>query len=122
VERRRSLKAEALAALGRGDEAVALVTEELEFARRFGAPGTIGRVLRSLAAVEPDSAAALEHLRESVELLGSSPRRLEYAKSLAALGAKLEGAEAEAMLTQAAQLAEACGADDPCTPARQRSR
>ena len=44
----RSLRAQALAGLGRRDEAVALLEEELALARAWGARSTIGRTLRML--------------------------------------------------------------------------
>src|SRR5262249_47887493 len=56
----------------------------------------------------------LEHLREAVELLATSPARLEHAKALAALGAALRRSrkptEAREPLRQALELADACGA------------
>ena len=47
----RSLKAQALERLGPHDEAVALAGEELEIARGWGSPGTVGRSLRVLGAI-----------------------------------------------------------------------
>src|SRR5581483_3991847 len=44
----RSLRADALAHLGRSEEAIATATEELELARQWGTPGPIGRALRLL--------------------------------------------------------------------------
>ena len=51
----RSLKAEALARLGRPDEALALAREELELARAWGAPGALGRALRVLGERVPQA-------------------------------------------------------------------
>ena len=47
----RSLKALALDGLERRDEAIALLEEELAEARRWGAPGALGRTLRLLGTV-----------------------------------------------------------------------
>jgi ATP/maltotriose-dependent transcriptional regulator MalT len=108
----RSLKAEALDALGRRRAAVALVREELELARRWGAPRTVGRTLRVLGRLEREQ--GLDHLREAVELLAASPARLEHAKALAALGSALRlkrrPTDARVPLRQALELAEVCGA------------
>jgi DNA-binding NarL/FixJ family response regulator len=108
----RLLKAEALALLQRRDEALALAQTDLELARRFGAPGTVGIALRVLGTLERE--AGLDHLRQAVEVLSESPARLEHAKALAALGAALRrvGSRAEARepLRAALALAERCGA------------
>src|SRR5581483_11579464 len=60
----RSLKAQALDRLGRREEAFALVEEELELARRWGAPGPLGRALRR--GRRPSD--AREPLRQALEL------------------------------------------------------
>jgi DNA-binding NarL/FixJ family response regulator len=108
----RSHTARALDALGRRDEALALVAEELEIAREWGAPGTLARTLRVLGTLERDG--GLDHLAEAVEVVSGSPARLEHAKALVALGAGLRRArrptEAREPLRQAIELAEACGA------------
>jgi DNA-binding CsgD family transcriptional regulator len=108
----RSLKAEALDRLGRREEAVTLVRDELELARRWGAPGTVGRTLRVLGRLERED--GLDHLQEAVELLAGSPARLEHAKALAALGSALRLArrptEARDPLRRALELADVCGA------------
>jgi tetratricopeptide (TPR) repeat protein len=83
----RSLKAEALDLLERRGEALELAEAELELARRFGAPGTVGASLHVLGTLERE--AGLDHLREAVGVLSDSPARLEHAKALAALGAAL---------------------------------
>ncbi|HKO38983.1 MAG TPA: LuxR C-terminal-related transcriptional regulator, partial [Solirubrobacterales bacterium] len=109
----RSLKAEALDRLDRGDEAQALAREELEVTRAFGAPGSLGRTLRVLGTLE--RAEGLERLREAVAVLEGSTARLEHAKALAALGFGLRRArkptEAREPLRRALELADACGAD-----------
>jgi len=108
----RSLAAEALDRLGRHDEAVAAATEELELARRWGAPGSIGRALRVLGTVQRDE--GIDELREAVDVLEPSPARLELAKALAALGAALRRArrpgDSREPLRRALELAEVCGA------------
>jgi tetratricopeptide (TPR) repeat protein len=43
----RSVKAEAMRRLGREEEAIRLLEEQLELARRWGAPGTVGLALRA---------------------------------------------------------------------------
>jgi DNA-binding CsgD family transcriptional regulator len=108
----RSLKAQALDRLGRRDEAVALAGEELEIARGWGSPGTVGRSLRVLGTIL--RADGIEPLEEACALLEGAPARLEHAKALAALGAALRRAgkptEARSPLRRALELAEVCGA------------
>jgi DNA-binding CsgD family transcriptional regulator len=106
-----SLKARALALMGRRDEALAAMEAELELARRVGAPSVIARCLRQLGELEGD--AGIEHLREAVELSARSPARLEHARALFALGGAVRRARspsnAREPLRQALELAEACG-------------
>ena len=108
----RSLKAQALARLGRQDEAVALADEELEIARGWGSPGTVGRSLRVLGTILRMD--GIEQLEEACALLEQTPARLEQAKALAALGGTLRRArkptEAREPLRRALELADACGA------------
>jgi DNA-binding CsgD family transcriptional regulator len=108
----RSLKAQALDRLGRHDEAVALAGEELEIARGWGSPGTVGRSLRVLGAILRTD--GIEQLEEACSLLDEAPARLEQAKALAALGAALRRArkptEAREPLRRALELADVCGA------------
>jgi DNA-binding CsgD family transcriptional regulator len=108
----RSLKAEALDRLGRHDEAVALAAEELEIARGWGSPGTVGPSLRVLGTIL--RADGLELLEEACALLEGVPARLEHAKALAALGFALRRAgkptEAREPLRRALELADVCGA------------
>lgn len=87
--------------------------EELELARRWGAPRALGRALRVSAAVgEP--AARVRLLKEAVTLLEHSPAKLEYAVSLASLGSALgaagKRAEGREALRIAMDLCAACGA------------
>jgi DNA-binding CsgD family transcriptional regulator len=108
----RSLTAQALDRLGRHDEAVALAEMEVEIARSWGTPGTVGRSLRVLGTIL--HAEGLAHLEEACDLLEAAPARLEQAKALAALGSALRHArkptEAREPLRRALELADICGA------------
>ncbi len=99
--------------LGRTDEALALLDEELELARAQGAPGPVGRVLSARGTLLEDGAE--DSLREAVEVLERSPARLERARANAALGSWLRRerrpSDARDPLRQALELAEACGAE-----------
>jgi tetratricopeptide (TPR) repeat protein len=88
----RSTKARALDRLGRSGEAAALLVEELELARRWGAAAAIGRALRLLGTVKRE--AGLAPLHEAVRVLAGSPAQLEAAKAAAALGQALRRARA----------------------------
>lgn len=109
----RSLRALALDQLGRRDEALELVSEELELARAWGAHGTVGRTLRTLGTIERRS--GIEHLEEAVDVLARSHARLEYAKALTALGAALrrwrQPSTARVHLREALELAAISGAE-----------
>ncbi len=107
----RSHAAVALHHLGRHDEALAHAAEELEIARRWGAPSIVARALRVLGTIERSP----ERLREAAALAARSPARLEQARALAEEGAALRAArrptEARDPLRQALELADALGAD-----------
>ena len=109
----RSLEVRALDGLGRGDEAVALARENLEYARRFGSPGVVGRALSLLGRAQ--RADGLPVLREAVAELERSTSRLELARALLALGGALRHArrptEAREPLRRALELADRSGAD-----------
>ena len=109
----RSLKAEVLDRLGRGEEALALAEEELEAARAWGARQTVGRALRVRGQLRRE--AGIDDLREAVETLERSTARLEHAKALLALGTALRLArqptEAREPLRRALEIASACSAD-----------
>jgi DNA-binding NarL/FixJ family response regulator len=109
----RSRKALALDRAGRTSEAIELTEEEVEFARRFGAPRAIGRALRVLG--ELRRADGMAQLEEAVAVLATSPAKLEHAKALAALGSALrrdrKPSEAREPLRQALELATVCGAE-----------
>ena len=114
----RSLAALAHAALGQPEAARALATEELELARRFGAPRAIGIALRTLGVTGDD----LDALEEAVDVLAASPARLEHARALADLGVALRHrrriVEAREPLRRALDLASRCGA----APLAERAR
>jgi DNA-binding SARP family transcriptional activator/tetratricopeptide (TPR) repeat protein len=110
----RSLRARALAQLGETEQARELAREDLELARRVGAPWVIGRGLRILAELEePPARAGLA--ADAVGLLGETSARLELAKAHAVLAAALAGDGDEETAAQewaqVGDLAEACGAD-----------
>jgi ATP/maltotriose-dependent transcriptional regulator MalT len=106
----------ALAALACGelDTARRLSDEELELARAFGAPRTLGVALRAAGLVAGgDRGEAL--LREAIEVLASPDTRLEHARALADLGALLRRGnhrvEARQLLHQAVDTAHHLGAE-----------
>jgi DNA-binding CsgD family transcriptional regulator len=106
----RSTAARALDRLGRRDEAIELAEAELADARRWGAPGTVGPVLRVLGGLRGD----LGLLEQAVAVLEGSRARLEQAKALADLGAALRRdrrpTDAREPLRRALELADTCGA------------
>jgi DNA-binding CsgD family transcriptional regulator len=101
-----------LVQLGKRDQALELVTQELETARRWGAPGQIGMDLRALGLVRGGDE-GVDLLREAVELLAGAERRLEHARALVDLGAALRRrghrADARGPLREGHELARACG-------------
>jgi DNA-binding CsgD family transcriptional regulator len=109
----RSLAAQAQFALGRSDEALELMREDVRLARSWGAPRCLGRALRILGTLE-GAKVGFEHLCEAVSLLESSRAQLEYAHALADLGSALRRAnhrqEAREPLRKAVELAHRCGA------------
>jgi DNA-binding CsgD family transcriptional regulator len=116
----RSQAALALAAADAG-AAHRLACEELELARVFGAPRTLGVALRA-AALTASPNERVDLLREAVAGLEDPPARLEHARSLVELGAVLrrEGrrAEARTALERGMDGAWSCGA----TALAQRAR
>jgi DNA-binding CsgD family transcriptional regulator len=109
----RSAAALSLAELGRREEARALTSEELRRARAFGAPRAIGIALRADALVGP-AARRTARLQEAVDVLASSPARLEHARALVDLGAGFRAGrrrkEAREPLLEGLALAARCGA------------
>ena len=77
----RSLAALGHHALGDRDAALALAREEVELARAWGAPRTLGRALRIRGLIE-GGGDGVELIREAVAVLEGSPARLEHALSL----------------------------------------
>jgi DNA-binding CsgD family transcriptional regulator len=108
----RSLKAVALDGLERRDEACPLVEQELEAARRWGAPGALARAARLLGTLRREAGHDL--LREAVLIAEASPARLEHAKALLALGSALRRAghrsKSREPLRCGFELATRCGA------------
>ncbi|MET7396092.1 BTAD domain-containing putative transcriptional regulator [Dactylosporangium sp. NPDC005572] len=100
----RSLRARALAALGRLDEAVALAADDLVRMRDWGARRAIGRGLRLLGSLRRDP----DVLREAVTLLAGTAARLEHARALYDLGRV--SPEPVELYREALKLAEECGA------------
>jgi DNA-binding CsgD family transcriptional regulator len=83
----RSRAAIAAGALGDRDRAEELLSEELELARRYGAPRPIGVALTAAGIVRGGD--GVPELEEAVAILEPSPARLEHARALVMLGAAL---------------------------------
>ena len=105
--------ATALHAAGDRDAALLLAAEELELARDFGSTRPIGVALRTIGVVT-GGAAGLGHLEDAARTLSGTPWRLESARALADLGGALHRtgrrSEAAALLNEALELADRCGA------------
>jgi tetratricopeptide (TPR) repeat protein len=84
----RSQAALALHRLGRRDEALQLAQEELELARQWGAPRTIGVSLRALGLVQGGTEGR-SSLGEAVAALQRVKAQVELARALVDLGAAL---------------------------------
>ncbi|MEU6261308.1 BTAD domain-containing putative transcriptional regulator [Streptomyces sp. NPDC047043] len=79
------LRVRALTGLGEREQAERLARDQLLMARRWGAPGTVGRVLRLLGEARgPDGG---PELREALALLADGPARLEQARAQQSLHA-----------------------------------
>ncbi|MFI7400534.1 BTAD domain-containing putative transcriptional regulator [Streptomyces sp. NPDC049541] len=102
------LRVRALAGLGRRAEALALAEEQLTVARGWGAPSTLGRVLRVVGHLRGPEGEP--QLREAVALLEDGPARLEYARALHALAAHAPQDEAGSLLSRGRRIARECGA------------
>jgi DNA-binding CsgD family transcriptional regulator len=117
----RSQAALALRLLTRTNEAREIALQEVELARRWGAPRPLGVALRTLGLLE--GRRGEEHLREAVEVLRDSPARLDYARALVELGAALrrsnQRASAQQALRQGLDLAHRVGAAPVAERARQ---
>jgi DNA-binding CsgD family transcriptional regulator len=109
----RSPAAVALLQLGKRDEARRLATEELELARAWGAPRSLGAALR-VAGLGEGGTDGVALFEEAVDVLGESPAKLEHAKARTELGAALRRANrrvaAREHLRRAVELATICGA------------
>ncbi len=109
----RSGAARALAAQGDLAEARRLADEELTLARAFGAPGAVGRSLRTIGELEIGSR-AVEPLEAAVACLEDSQTALERARALVDLGCTLRRVhrprDAREPLRLGLDLAERCGA------------
>jgi DNA-binding CsgD family transcriptional regulator len=107
------------------DEARRLAREEVELARVFGAPRTLGVALRAAALTGPANE-RVGLLREAVEVLEDSSARLEHARALVELGAALrrqgQRSEARSMLERGMDSAQACGATLLAQRAREELR
>ncbi|MEU3343046.1 BTAD domain-containing putative transcriptional regulator [Streptomyces sp. NPDC006668] len=102
------LRVRALASVGRRAEALALAEEQLTVARGWGAPSTLGRVLRMVG--ELRGAEGEPQLREAVALLTHGPARLEYARALLALAEHAPKCEAGSLRNRGRSIARECGA------------
>ena len=124
--RRRALRAAALAGLGRQQEAVDLQAEEVALLRRWGAPSFLGTGLRRLGDIV--GGAGLEHLREAVAVLSTTTAELEKARAEYALGRSPDVPDHEAvpLLQAAVARARACGAQrvfaDACAALQERGQ
>ena len=111
----RSGAARALAALGDRAEARRLAGEELDLAETFGAPGAIGRALRTLGSLE-EGKQAIDLLEAAVASLESSQTALERARALVDLGSTLRrthrSRDARDPLRRGLDLAQRCGAGE----------
>ncbi|MFD2683565.1 BTAD domain-containing putative transcriptional regulator [Streptomyces phyllanthi] len=109
------LRVRALAGAGKRADALVLAEEQLTVARRWGAPSTLGRVLRIVC--ELRGTEGEPGLREAVALLATGPARLEYARALYALAAHAPEDEAAAFLSRGRHIARECGAAGLVGPA-----
>ncbi|HEY2055883.1 MAG TPA: AAA family ATPase, partial [Solirubrobacterales bacterium] len=112
-------------ALGEREQAVRLVGEELELARRVGLPRPIGVGLLAAGLIEGGEE-GIAMLGEAVAALAASPARLEHARALVELGAALRRAnrrlEARERLREGLELAHRCGAHPLSERAREELR
>jgi ATP/maltotriose-dependent transcriptional regulator MalT len=113
----RGLKAQALAATGRREDALALADEEVALLRRWGAPSALGVSLRIRGQMR--QGAGIADLREAVDLLTGTRASLELARARVALARAPGVADPEAvpLLEAALHAARACGAGGVATEA-----
>lgn len=109
----RTMRAVALAQVGRGDEALAAARQEIDLARRRGVGGAEA-VARLAHATLLAGAELLEELEAAVAAARRSPCRFVEARALGAFGAALRRsnhrAGAREPLREARELAHRCGA------------
>jgi DNA-binding CsgD family transcriptional regulator len=109
----RRFVAAGLRQLGRREDAEAIAGENLELARRWGAPSALGAALRTSGAMI-GGAVGRALLREAVDVLRGANARLEHARALVELGAALRRAnqrsEARDLLREGVELAHRSGA------------
>ncbi|MEY9928618.1 tetratricopeptide (TPR) repeat protein/DNA-binding XRE family transcriptional regulator [Catenulispora sp. GP43] len=109
-------------ALGQRTDALALASEELELAHRWGTNRAIGVASRTLGTIQ-GGGEGKTLLREAVTLLEDSPARLELARAHFQLGAALArdgyADQARHCHTQALDLADSCGSRRLASQARQ---
>jgi DNA-binding CsgD family transcriptional regulator len=115
----RPAAASVLRLLGRLDEAKDLAQEAMLLARRFVAPRALGTALHADGLVHDPVAT----LQEAVEVLATTPARLEHARATIDLGAALRRAnrrsDARQRLEAGMDEAHACGADALVAHARE---
>jgi DNA-binding CsgD family transcriptional regulator len=108
----RSYAALACSRLGEHERARALVDEEVEIGRRFGAPEPLGEALRVRALLVPGGE-MVEAAREAVDVLAASDLRLAHARALIDLGGALRRGghrrDAREPLRGGLHLANRCG-------------
>ena len=109
----RAWKAMALTQLGRRGEARELAEEDLVVARAWGARWSLGGALR-IAGIAAGGTTGIDLLRESADLLETSPARLEHATTRTELGSALRRGgylpDARRELTAAMDLSHRLGA------------
>jgi DNA-binding CsgD family transcriptional regulator len=109
----KAFAAPALAAAGDKELAGKLTRDQVEIARRVGAPGALGMSLRAAALVNAE-AERLQLLQEAVSVLERSVARRELAHALADLGSELSRLgrrrEGRDVQRRAIVLADECGA------------
>jgi DNA-binding NarL/FixJ family response regulator len=107
------------------ERAAELIEEDVQLARRWGAPGALGGALRTRGLVLGDQDGE-DSLREAVKVLDGSICKLEHAKALVELGAMLRRAgrrhEARDPLRSGLELARVCGAAPLATRAQEELR
>ena len=105
--------ASAFAAAGLHERAHAAADEALRLATSLGTPATIGTATRCGALLQRGDE-QVRQLRAAVELLASSGRRVEHARTLIDLGAAMrrqgERAAARTPLSEGREIAHRCGA------------